>query len=185
MAKINLLPWREERRKERQNEFYGIIALVLMAAGFIVFVVNTGIDTSVSYQQSRNEYINKQSQILDAKIKEISELKATRQKLIERMELIQALQGNRPIIVRVFDEVARAVPEDLYLTDLSITGQSVDVKGKAKSNNRVAALMRNFDASEWFANPTLIKVQALKEGENEFEVSLKRVQPRSKEDGEG
>src|SRR5690554_7113063 len=83
--------------------------------------------------------------------------------LIERMELIQALQSNRPIIVRVFDEVARAVPDDLYFTDISIKGTNVLVKGVAKSNNRVSALMRNFDQSDWFTNPALVKVHSKSE----------------------
>ncbi|MAS23722.1 MAG: pilus assembly protein PilN [Oceanospirillaceae bacterium] len=185
MAKINLLPWREERRKERQNEFYGVIVFVLLVAGGIIFAVNSQIESSISNQKVRNDYLTREGKVLDTKIDEIRELKDTRQKLIERMKLIQDLQGNRPVIVRVFDEVVRAVPEDLYLTDLSIKGNSVQIKGRARSNNRVSGFMRNFDASDWFADPTLIRVQSMDDGFNVFEISMKRVQPRAEEAGEG
>jgi type IV pilus assembly protein PilN len=92
------------------------------------------------------------------------------------------LQGNRPVIVRLFDELARSVPEDLYYTSLSVVGSRVSVKGVAKSNNRVAALMRNFDESEWFADPALLGVKAVANGSNEFEVSVRRVEPQSSEE---
>jgi len=182
MAKINLLPWREELRKERQNQFYAVIGGVLAAAAVIVFLVNSSVTDSVQGQQQRNRFITSETQVLDAKIEEIKALRATREQLIERMELIQALQGNRPIIVRIFDEVARAVPEDLYFTGVDIKDTDVSIKGIAKSNNRVAALMRNFDQSDWFAEPALIKVQSKAEGVNEFEISMKRVQPKADEE---
>ncbi|MDK2776891.1 MAG: PilN domain-containing protein [Pseudomonadota bacterium] len=182
MAKINLLPWREALRKERQNQFYAVIGLVLAVAGLIVYLVNTSYENNIYNQQQRNSYIVQGTKVLDAKIEEIRKLRETRQQLIERMELIQALQGNRPIIVRVFDEMARAVPDDLYFTEVAIKDTAVSIKGVAKSNNRVAALMRNFDSSDWFADPALIRVQAKSEGVNEFEISMKRVQPKAAEE---
>ncbi|MAK90557.1 MAG: pilus assembly protein PilN [Oleibacter sp.] len=183
MAKINLLPWREERRKERQNEFYVVIAGVLAIAAGIVFFVNSTISSSIDAQNQRNSYLTRESKVLDTKIAEIRELKDTRQKLIERMELIQALQGNRPIIVRVFDEIARAVPDDLYLTDVSVKGTKVSIKGRTSSTSRLTALMRNFDASDWFSDPNLIMVREVTKGTNEFEITMSRVQPRAEEDG--
>lgn len=182
MANINLLPWRAERRKRRQKDFYGVIGLVAGLAGFILFSVHGYYSEAVENQNRRNAFITSETKVLDAKIEEISALRETRQKLIERMELIQALQGNRPIIVRIFDEMARGVPDDLFFTSVSIKGAAVTVKGVAKSNNRVAALMRNFDQSEWFAEPALIRVQAKGDGVNEFEVTMKRVQPKAAEE---
>lgn len=182
MANINLLPWRAERRKRRQKDFYGVIGLVAGLAGFILFSVHGYYSEAVENQNRRNAFITSETKVLDAKIEEISALRETRQKLIERMELIQALQGNRPIIVRIFDEMARGVPDDLFFTSVSIKGTAVTVKGVAKSNNRVAALMRNFDQSEWFAEPALIRVQAKGDGVNEFEVTMKRVQPKAAEE---
>lgn len=182
MAKINLLPWREALRKERQNQFYGVIGVVLFIAAFIVYAFNSAVETGINDQRTRNSFISREGNVLDAKIEEIKTLKETRQKLIERMELIQALQGNRPIIVRIFDEMARAVPEDLYFTSVTIKDSNVVIKGVAGSNNRVAALMRNFDQSDWFADPALIKVQSKSEGVNDFEISMKRVQPKAEEE---
>lgn len=182
MAKINLLPWREALRKERQNQFYGVIGVVVFAAAALVYLVNSGYESATQNQNQRNSFITRETKVLDARIEEIRELRDTRKKLIERMELIQALQGNRPIIVRIFDEMARAVPDDLYFTGVVIKGNDVSINGIAKSNNRVAALMRNFDHSDWFADPALIKVQAKGEGVNEFEISMKRVQPKADEE---
>lgn len=182
MANINLLPWRAERRQKRQQEFYGVIGLVVLVAGFIVFSVHGYYSDAIDNQNRRNSFITTETKVLDAKIAEISALRETRQQLIERMELIQALQGNRPIIVRVFDEMVRAVPEDLYFSAVTIKGTDVNIKGMAKSNNRVAALMRNFAQSDWFAEPSLVRVQAKGEGMNEFEITMKRVQPKTEEE---
>lgn len=179
MAKINLLPWREELREQRNKEYFVMLGIVAALAAALVFLVNSYYSDSVVAQNYRNAFVEKESQVLDAKIDEIRSLQDTRTQLIERMELIQALQGNRPVIVRVFDEVARSVPEDLFFKSLSIVGENVTISGVAKSNNRVAALMRNFDASEWFTDPELKKVQATAEGVNEFEISMKRIDPKA------
>lgn len=182
MANINLLPWRAELRKQRQNEFIAIIGLVVGAAVFVLYLISSYYGGAIDDQNARNNYLMSETKVLDAKIAEISKLRETRQKLVERMELIQALQGNRPIIVRVFDEMVRQVPDDLYFTSVEVKGTQVRIKGVAKSNSRVSALMRNFDQSLWFAEPGLVRVQAKGEGVNEFEVTLKRVQPAT--DGE-
>lgn len=181
MAKINLLPWRQELRKERQNEFYMVIGLVTAAALFLLYTVNGFYTDAIELQNKRNNFVVSETKVLDAKIKEIKQLRETRQMLIERMELIQALQGNRPIIVRVFDEMARAVPDELFFTNVSIKGTAVNVKGVAKSNNRVSALMRNFDQSDWFTNPALVKVHSRSDKEKTFEITLTRDKPQAEE----
>lgn len=182
MANINLLPWRDAYKKQKQNEYVSVLGLVAFVAFAGVWSVKTYFDEQIAAQEYRNQFLVDQSKVLDGKIKEIQELTATRDQLIERMELIQDLQGNRPVIVRIFDEIARAVPEDLYFTDLEVQKDRILVKGVAKSNNRVAALMRNFDRSDWFADPALMVVQADKSGGNRFEVTMKRVEPGSKEE---
>jgi len=182
MTKINLLPWREERREERQKQFYMVLALVVAAAIGVGFLISNYYSDQISSQRLRNDFLTKEIRVLDAKIDEIKALRDTRKQLIERMELIQALQGNRPIIVRIFDELARSVPDDLYFTAVSVKGTVVTVKGIAKSNNRVSSLMRNFDQSPWFANPSSLKVQAKGEGVNEFEIVMTRVEPKSAEE---
>lgn len=175
MAKINLLPWRQELRKERQTEFYMVIGLVVASALFLLYLVSGYFTEAIDAQNNRNNYITSETQVLNAKIKEIQELRETRKMLIERMELIQALQGNRPIIVRIFDEVAKAVPDDLYFTDLSIKGSHVQVKGIAKVNDKVSALMRNFEDTGWFEDLALVRVNSKSKHEQVFEITLKQL----------
>jgi type IV pilus assembly protein PilN len=177
MANINLLPWREALREERNKSFYVFIGLVVTLALVSVFAVLQYFDSAASSQSARNSYLQRETALLDAQIIEIQELRKTRTELIERMELIQALQGNRPVIVRIFDEVARSVPEDLYFTTLKVEGNKVRVTGVASSNNRLSALMRRFDESDWFRDPSLIKVQAKAQGVNEFEIIMTKVDP--------
>jgi type IV pilus assembly protein PilN len=179
MAKINLLPWREELRKERQQEFIGIVVAVAIAAAALVWFVTSNIESQYKAQQKRNAFVQQEMSVLNEQISEIQQLRDKREQLLERMQLIQNLQGNRPIIVRLFDEVARSIPDDLYFTSLDIKGTQVTVKGRAKSNNRVAALMRNFDDSDWFDAPNLISVKAEKGGYNTFEVTMVQVDPKN------
>ncbi|WP_221795783.1 PilN domain-containing protein [Oceanobacter mangrovi] len=179
MANINLLPWRERLKKERQQQFLSVIVAVAAVAFVCIWSVSSFYDGQLSNQQGRNNFLKSEISTLDKQIAEINKLTETRSQLIERMELIQNLQGNRPVIVRLFDELARAVPDDLYYTSLSISGDRVSIKGVAKSNNRVAALMRNFDESSWFTEPALLGVKALPNGSNEFEISMRKVEPNS------
>lgn len=179
MAKINLLPWREELRKDRQQEFIGIIAAVALASAALVWFVTGNVEGQWKAQKSRNAFVQKEMSVLSEQISEIQQLRDKREQLLERMKLIQDLQGNRPIIVRLFDEIARSIPDDLYFTSLDIKGAQVTVQGRAKSNNRVAALMRNFDDSDWFESPNLISVKAEKGGYNTFEVTMTQVDPKN------
>ena len=185
MAKINLLPWREELREQRNTEYYAALGVVVAVAALIVYLVVSFYDDALRSQQNRNNFISREMRVLDEKIAEIQELPRTREQLIDRMELIQALQGNRPVIVRVFDDVARSVPDDLFFTSFDAKGNTVTIKGIAKSNNRVAALMRNFDRSPWFDEPELKKVQSTGKGTNEFEVSMVRVTPKTDDQESG
>lgn len=183
MATINLLPWREERREARNKAFFGVIGVVVALTAVCLFLVMQYYAGAISAQDFRNNYLRQETKVLDAQISEIQALRQTRNELIERMELIQNLQGNRPVIVRIFDEVARAVPDELYFTEVTVEGTKVRVKGVAGSNNRVSALMRNFDQSDWFMNPSLLKVEAKGPGVNEFEIIMTRVEPKGT-DGE-
>ncbi len=179
MAKINLLPWREALRKERQQEFVGIMVAVAMLSAALVWFVTGSVEDQFKAQKNRNAFVQKEMAVLSEQISEIQALRNKREQLLERMKLIQNLQGNRPIIVRLFDEVARSIPDDLYFTSLDIKGTQVTVTGRAKSNNRVAALMRNFDDSDWFDGPNLISVKAEKGGYNTFEVTMQQVDPKN------
>ena len=175
MASINLLPWRAERRIQRTKEFHLMLIATALLSAAIVFSVYGFYMERIAYQNERNEFLNAEIRTLNSKINEIEKIRTARVRLIERMNLIQNLQGNRPVIVRMFDTMARLVPDDLYFTEVSLRGDQVSIKGMAKSNNRVATLMRNFDQSEWFKDPALIRVVAKDNQLNEFEISLTRI----------
>lgn len=177
MAKINLRPWREELRKERQKEYVGVLILVLMAAFTMWWFVSGAYSSAISAQEYRNQYVQKQTSALDKKIKEIQELRTKRQELLDRMRLIQDLQGNRPVIVRMFDEMARVMPEELFLSSVSSKGTLFTIQGQASSNDQISQLMRNFDSSPWFTNPNLLGVKAGDNGYNSFDMLVNQSTP--------
>lgn len=160
MAKINLLPWRQELRKQRQQEFIAILLGVVMVAVALVLFGHMALSKQVSDQEERNQYIKAEIGKLDTQIKEIDELQKRREELLARMKVIQDLQGRRPVIVRIFDEFVRVMPDGVYLTSLERKGDVFSLTGVAESANQVSNLMRNLDASPWFKNPQLSTVAA-------------------------
>lgn len=181
MAKIDLRPWREQARKERQRDYVVQLVIVLAGALTIWSLVSSAYGTAISAQEYRNEYVQKQTSALDKKIKEIQELRTKRQELLDRMRLIQELQGNRPVIVRMFDEMARLMPEELFLSSVSSKGSLFTIKGQASSNDQISQLMRNFDQSPWFKNPNLLGVKAGKNGYNSFDMLVNQSTPAAQE----
>jgi len=159
MARINLLPWREELRKERQREFISILAGSLVLTGLIMAYVHMHIAGMIEDQQSRNDFLKSQIQQVEAKIKEIKDLQKNKEQLIARMRVIERLQRNRPEIVHLFDELVKLTPDGLYLTGVTQQGSSLNISGEAQSNARVSALMRNLDQSAWFEQPELEVIQ--------------------------
>lgn len=159
MTRINLLPWREELREERKKAFIQAMVFVLIVAGGLVFLAGTVIDGNIDTQNARNARLQEEIVVLDARIKEIRTLEQQRRDLLARMEVIQNLQGNRPVIVRIFDEMVQALADGVFYTSLRVAGTNVSLEGVAESNARVAALMRNLDGSEWFVNPNLRSIR--------------------------
>lgn len=160
MAKINLLPWRQELRKQRQQEFVMIVMAVAGIAVGIILFAHMALSKQVSDQLERNSYIKAEIATLDSQIKEIDELQKRREELLARMQVIQDLQGHRPVIVRVFDEFVRAMPDGVFFRTIERKGNTFTIAGVAESANQVSALMRNLDSSQWFKNPVLSKVAA-------------------------
>lgn len=181
MASINLRPWREELRQQKQQEYIMVLALVLVAAAAIWWGVRGYFDGQHKNQNQRNEFLAQQASQLDTKIKEISELRNQRTQLLDRMKLIQDLQGNRPVIVRLFDEMARVMPEGVYFEDVKIVDRNFTIKGRAENNASVAQLMRNFDESPWFDQPNLLGVKANKGSYNDFDILVMQSRPASDE----
>ncbi len=155
MAKINLLPWRESQRKEKQQEFFVMLGAGAAVAVLAVLLVHFQMDNKIKGQERRNTYLANEIVQLDKQIKEIQKLDATRRALVERMEVIQNLQATRPGIVHLFDEVVNTLPNSVHLTALVQNGDSINISGRAESNARVSSYMRNIEESEWLAKPKL------------------------------
>ena len=184
MAKINLLPWREERREQLKREFFTSLAAVVLVGGGLVGAGYYGLGSQVDNQNSRNAYLKDHIAKLDIEVKEIAELKENRAQLLDRMEVIQGLQGNRPVIVRIFDQFVETLPDGVYYTKLERTGQNVQIEGTAESNNRVSSLMRRLDSSDWFVNPNLTAVvsnPSFGEQANNFNLSVALQTPEQLE----
>ncbi len=160
MARINLLPWREERRLELKRQFFVILfGAVLIGAG-VVYILETKVQGEIEVQRKRIAFVETEQKKLEKDIEEIRELKRKREQLVERMEVIQNLQGNRAIIVHHFDELVRTVPDGVYFTMVSKKGQKFHIEGVAEANNRVSNFMRNLSDSAWFKEPNLAEVTA-------------------------
>ena len=155
MPRINLLPHRESKRKERKLKF--LVAVVSAAGVGIVtaFAAYLMYGSMIDAQQHRNDMLRAQIKTLDKQIEEINDLESSKQKYIARMEIIEKLQRSRPEIVHVFEEIVRTLPEGVYLTSVKQTNKRLKFEGVAQSSTRVSSFMRNIDASTWMDNPEL------------------------------
>ncbi len=160
MAHINLLPWREELRQERKKEFLTVVGGMAIVAAGLVLVVHVYVGLLIDAQEARNDILKSEIKQVEERIKEISELEKKKEQLIARMRIIEQLQSNRPEVVHLFDEIAKAVPEGLYIESLNQKGRMVTITGMAQSNARVSAFMRSLEASPWFDEPKLSVISA-------------------------
>ncbi len=182
MARINLLPWREELRQEKKKEFYTHLAMVCVFGVIVAFSWVQFMDASINEQKNRNAFLKKGIAKLELKVKEINQLKKHREDLIARMGVIQDLQGTRPTIVRYFDEIVRSVPDGLHFSQISRVGKTISIQGITESSNRVSTFMRSLDQSEWFTAPNLKSIKTdKKQGDQSavFSLELKVVLPAS------
>ncbi|SEL94790.1 PilN domain-containing protein [Acinetobacter sp. DSM 11652] len=152
MAKINLLPWREELREQRKKQFVYICIAVVLLAILSVLAAWFFLNHKLQDQEQANQLIVSTNQSLDVQLKSLEGLQERRNAVIERMKLIQGLEGQRPVTVRLVDELVRVVPETVYLTKFTRTGNKFTIEGKAESPNAVAELLRGLEASQWYRN---------------------------------
>ncbi|WP_373510059.1 PilN domain-containing protein [Thiocapsa sp.] len=178
MTRINLLPWREEARQRRRNEFAAAGGLALIFTLLLAVLVHMQIEGRIGDQQARNQLLEGEIAQLNRQIKEIEDLEKIKADLLSRMEIIQQLQESRPEIVRLFYELVVAIPEGVYLTKLEQNGRAVVVEGRAQSNARVSAFMGNIEASQWIGSPRLLLIEdKTGTGLSEFRLGFDQVSP--------
>ncbi len=161
MIRINLLPHREEKRKAKRQQFYGLLGLVSVLAGVIVFLVITVIDGYISAQDAKNDFLKKEIVALDKQIDQIKRLKEQTQALLARKQIIEALQRDRAEAVLLLSELVKQMPEGVYIKSMKQTGARIALIGYAQSNARVSTLMRNIEASPWLEKPQLVEIKAV------------------------
>ena len=159
MARINLLPWRDERRLIRKREFWMTMGAVAAASAIAVFAAMMFMDSQIEAQRARNQFLTDQITQLELKIEKIKDLEKEKARLLKRKEIIEQLQGSRSVMVHLFAELAKSIPEGVFLNGIKQSGETITLEGKAQSDARVAQYMRNLDASPWLQDPDLQIVQ--------------------------
>lgn len=185
MAKINLLPWRAERRKQRQKQFYTLLGMVAIAAVLAVFGVKTYFDTLIADQQARNTYLQNEITEVDKKIKEIEELDKKRANLLQRKQVIEELQSSRSQMVHLFDELVKTIPEGIRLTSIKQNGSVLTLDGLSQSNARVSSYIRALEGSGWMTKPdlTIIEAKGAEKGMPYiFSLKVNLIQPKDPSD---
>jgi len=188
LTSINLLPWREDLRQEQKKQFAMMAVMTGVLATAIVGLIHFQMQSKIDYQDSRNHFMSAEIAKVDEEIKEISELQKVRRSLVERMEVIQDLQGSRPSIVHLFSEIVSTVPNGVYLETLTQKGNNLEVNGEAESNARVSTYMRNLQASDWLKDPNLTVIEIEDKTVNRvstFTLTVKQTSPNASDEDKG
>ena len=160
MIRVNLLPWREERRKARRQQFFAFAGVIAAIAAVIWFMGYGAINGYVGAQEGKNAFLKSEIAALDKEIEEIKRLKEQTDSLLSRKRVIESLQANRTETVHLFNELARQVPEGVYLKTIKQAGDKINLVGYAQSNARVSSLMRNLEASPVMERPDLAEIKS-------------------------
>ena len=186
MANINLLPWREELRQERNKTTMMLCIGVLAIAAVMCFAAKLVMDSRIQYQNDRNAFLQTEINKLSKVIAEIEDIKARRDALSARIDVIQTLQQNRAKIVHIFDDLVNKIPEGVFYDSVEKSGTRLNIKGQSQSNERVSRLMKNLDNSEWFDDSSLKVVDVLAQNGisvSEFYISVTEEQKNANNDG--
>jgi type IV pilus assembly protein PilN len=159
MARINLLPWRAERRKVREREFYMMLGMAAVAGVVVFIAAMMWMNARIENQDDRNAYLQQEIKEVEKRLDKIKELDKTRSRLLARKQVIEQLQANRSQMVHMFDELVRTIPDGVRLTSLKQVGDILTLEGVAQSNASVATYMRNVEASQWLGRPDLKKTE--------------------------
>jgi type IV pilus assembly protein PilN len=185
MARVNLLPWREELRQRKRTEYFVALGVCAAAALVAWLCVHLYYVDLIENQGKRNAFLSSEIKKLDKKISEIKRLEKEKENLIARMRAIESLQTSRPLIVYLFDDLVSTLPEGAYLTEVTQRGRTITVKGVAQSNARVSSYMRNIEQSERLKKPKLSIVETAAKGANRsatFTLSFQQTVPKAGED---
>ena len=155
MAGLNLLPWREKAREQKKKQFFSMVGAGGASAVAILFLGHLYMQATIENQNKRNARLDTEIKELDKQIAQIEALDNTRQALLDRMQIIENLQGTRPAIVHLFDELVNALPKGMYLTHLTQENTTIHLEGKAESYARVSSFMNRLDASPWLKSSNL------------------------------
>lgn len=186
MIRINLLPYRDEARKAKRKQFYSLTVLISIFAALVVFAGYTLLDGILSNQQSKNDFLQSKIDGLGKQIDEIKKLKEQTEAVMNRKGAIESLQKNRGEAVHLLDELAKQTPGGVYLRSIKQSGAVVTVTGYSQSNAKISNLMRNIEASEWIAEPSLVEVKAVMvdgRRQNEFTMDFHMVRQIAPEEG--
>ncbi|MFZ3143838.1 PilN domain-containing protein [Psychrobacter glacincola] len=159
MARINLLPWRQEERARRNKEFITLVVAVTLLSLLAAFATWSYFNNELAEQLDANALIEQENARLDKALVEIDSLEQRREDIISRMQVIQDLQGRRPVPVRLWDDLAKAIPPALYLNNLKREGDVLTLTGLADNPNVVSSLIRNLDSSKWMDNSAVSNIQ--------------------------
>ncbi|MGF1528578.1 MAG: PilN domain-containing protein [Candidatus Competibacterales bacterium] len=187
-TRINLLPWREERRARRQRDFLLTLFGAVVLAGGGVWGVNQYFQQLIDNQNARNDYLRTEIRKLDSIARQIQELDEAKAQLLARVRVIEGLQRSRPSMVRALDTLARRLPDDIYLTEMATRGRRITLKGTAFNPERVSEFMRELEQSPWFGEPLLTVIQNEEIGPiraSNFELAVNRAEIRSPDSQDG
>jgi type IV pilus assembly protein PilN len=160
MIRVNLLPHREMKRAAQRRAFI-IAAVAMIAIGAVtVFLVHGVLASRIEAQAARNKFLDEQIVAVDKQIAEIRRIREQTQQLLARKQVVETLQSNREEVVRLFDQIARQLPDGVYLRNMKQAGNKVNIVGYAQSNARVSTLLRNLESSPWLDNATLVEIKA-------------------------
>lgn len=178
MARINLLPWRDWRRERLKKEFFVILAGMALAGAAVVLAAMLVYGQAIGAQNERNAHLSRNIQDLEKQVAEIEKLQAQKKQMQERIDVVQNLQANRSIIVRLLDALVQSLPDGVYFRALELKGDALTIDGTAEANARISSLMRALDESDLFVNPNLMAVKAnpeFGESASDFKLTVKLV----------
>ncbi|MGJ4804361.1 PilN domain-containing protein [Luteimonas sp. SDU82] len=188
MARINLLPWRAERRKQRQKEFGVMLGMAALAGLLLWFLFNMYYNAQIDGQKERNRFLEQEIAQVDEKIVEIEVLDKQRARLLARKDVIEQLQANRSQMVHLFDSLVRTIPDGVILTGIKQEGEKLTLEGRSQSNSRVSTYMRNLEGSGWMTRPDLSIIEA-RDGvaglPYAFNLSVQLANPNAPKDEDG